>query len=261
MEIRDRHVLVTGASRGIGAAIAREFESRGARVSLVARSAGPLEELATQLAGYALPCDLFDDEQVRGLVARAEAAAGPVDVLVNNAGMEYTKSFFDTTEREIDDVVRLNFTVPMQLARMVVPGMRERRRGHILNISSMAANGGFPGLAVYCGTKSGLSHFGRILREDLKGTGIGVTNLEVGPVPTELLENMEYEPTLKSFARLRRMQLMPNVSAERVALCAVDGVERGKRAVWLPKRAFLFGALVGAPQRIVAPLLVGIKRS
>lgn len=252
-------MLVTGASRGIGAAIAREFAARGARVSLAARSAGPLDELAAELDGYALPCDLFDAAQVNGLVGRAEAAAGPVDVLVNNAGMEYTKSFFDTTEAEIDDVVRLNLTVPMQLTRMVLPGMRERNRGHVLNISSMAANGGFPGLAVYCGTKSGLSHFGRILLEDLHGSDVKVTTLEVGPVPTDLLDQLEYPPTVKSFARLRHLQLMPNVSAERVARAAADGVERGKRAVWLPRRAFLFGALVGAPQRIVRPLIAGVR--
>ena len=252
-------MLVTGASRGIGAAIASEFATRGARVTLVARSAGPLEALASELGGSALPCDLFDDAQLRGLVDRAQAAAGPVDVLVNNAGMEYTKSFFDTNEREIDDVVRLNLTVPMQLTREVLPGMRDRSRGHVVNISSMAANGGFPGLAVYCGTKAGLSHFGRILREDLGGTGVGVTNLEVGPVPTDLLDNLQYPPTVRSFDRLRRLQLMPNVSAERVATAVADAVERDKRSVWLPRRAFLFGALVGAPQRIVRPLLRGIR--
>ena len=251
-------MLVTGASRGIGAAIAREFESRGARVSVVARSAGPLQELATEISGYAVAADLFDREQLNGLVDRVEAQGGPIDILVNNAGMEYTKSFLDTTEREIDDVVRLNLTVPMQLTRLVLPGMRERGRGHILNISSMAANGGFPGLAVYCGTKAGLSHFGRILRTALHGTPIRVSTLEVGPVPTDLLANLDYEPTKRSFARLRRMQLMPNVSAERVARAAADGVAGDKRSIWLPRRAFLFGVLTGAPQRIVGPLIAGI---
>ncbi|MEZ5247671.1 MAG: SDR family NAD(P)-dependent oxidoreductase [Ilumatobacteraceae bacterium] len=251
-------MLVTGASRGIGAAIAREFAARGARVSLAARSAGPLDELAAELDGYALPCDLFDAAQVNGLVGRAEAAAGPVDVLVNNAGMEYTKSFFDTTEAEIDDVVRLNLTVPMQLTRMVLPGMRERNRGHVLNISSMAANGGFPGLAVYCGTKSGLSHFGRILLEDLHGSDVKVTTLEVARAdrparPARVPADGEVvRPTPPP-------AVMPNVSAERVARAAADGVERGKRAVWPPRRAFLFGALVGAPQRIVRPLIAGVR--
>jgi len=258
MEIRDRHVLVTGASRGIGEAIAREFESRGARVSVVARSAGPLDALAKELSGYALPADLFDPAQVNGLIARAEEMGGPVDILVNNAGMEYTKNFLETTEREIDDVIRLNLNVPLQLSRLVLPGMRDRRRGHILNISSMAANGGFGGMTVYCASKAGLSHGTRVLRQDLKGTGVKLTTLEVGPVPTDLLANLDHPAAVKGFARLRRMQLMPNVSATRLAVAAADGVARDKRSIWLPRRAFLFGALTGAPQRIVEPLLVGI---
>ena len=258
MEIRDRHVLVTGASRGIGEAIAREFESRGARVSLVARSAGPLDALAKELSGYSLTTDLFDPAQVNGLIARAEDMGGPVDILVNNAGMEYTKNFLETTEREIDDVIRLNLNVPLQLSRLVLPGMRDRRRGHILNISSMAANGGFGGMAVYCASKAGLSHGTRVLRQDLKGTGVKLTTLEVGPVPTDLLANLDHPAAVKGFARLRRMQLMPNVSTTRLAVAAADGVARDKRSIWLPRRAFLFGALTGAPQRIVEPLLTGI---
>ncbi len=259
MDIRDRHVLVTGASRGIGEAIAREFESRGARVSLVARSAGPLDALAKELSGYSLPTDLFDPAQVNGLIARAEDMGGPVDILVNSAGMEYTKNFLETTEREIDDVIRLNLNVPLQLSRLVLPGMRDRRRGHILNISSMAANGGFGGMAVYSASKAGLSHGTRVLRQDLKGTGVKLTTLEVGPVPTELLANvLDHPAAMKGFARLRRMQLMPNVSATRLAVAAADGVANDKRSIWLPRRAFLFGALTGAPQRIVEPLLVGI---
>lgn len=258
MQIRDRHVVVTGASRGIGAAIAREFASRGARVTLVARSERPLAELAQVIDGKALPADLFDPEQVNSLVARAEELAGPIDVLINNAGMETTKSIFDTTEQDISDLLRLNLEVPIQLTRLVLPGMRDRRRGHVLNLSSMAANGGFGGMSVYSASKAGLSHFTRIVRRDLKGTGVGVTNLEVGPVPTELLANLTYPPAMKSFARFRRIQLMPNVAPERVARYAVNAVEDGKRAVWLPRRAFLFGALTGAPQRIAEPFLIGI---
>lgn len=255
MNISGRHVLVTGASRGIGAAIAREFASRGARVTVVARSKGPLETLAADIGGHALATDLFDASQVASLIERAEVLGGPLDILVNNAGMETTKSIVDTSESEVDEMIRLNLLVPIQLSRLAMIGMAKRGSGHIVNISSMAANGGFAGMSVYSASKSGLSHFTRIVRLDLKKTGVKVTNLEVGPVPTDLLANLTYEPAVKSFALFRRLQLMPNVEPETVARKAADAVESGKRAVWLPARASLFGALTGAPQRIAEQFL------
>ena len=258
MHIESHHVLVTGASRGIGAAIAREFARRGARVTVVARTSGPLQELADEIGGHALAADLFDPGQVRDLVRRAEESGGPIDVLVNNAGMETTKSLLDTSETEVDEVLQLNLRVPIQLCRLVLPGMVKRNRGHIVNISSMAANGGFGGMSVYSATKAGLSHFTRIVRQDLKRTSVRLTNLEVGPVPTDLLANLTHPPAVRSFARFRRIGLMPNVAAERVGTATADAVEKGKRAVWLPRRAFLFGALTGAPQRIAEQFLRGI---
>lgn len=259
MQIANRHVLVTGASRGIGASIAREFARHGARVTVVARTLGPLQKMATEIGGQALAADLFDVEQIRTLISRAEELAGPIDVLVNNAGMEITKSILESTEDEVRDVMTLNLTVPIQLSRIVLPGMVARRRGHIVNISSMAANGGFAGMSVYSATKSGLSHFTRIVRQDLKKTGVKITNVEVGPVPTDLLANLTYPPTLQSFARFRRLQLMPNVEADRVGVATVKAVERESRVVWLPRRAFIFGALTAAPQRIAEQFLRGIK--
>jgi short-subunit dehydrogenase len=258
MRVADRHVLITGASRGIGAAIARAFATEGARVTLVARTAGPLEAMAADIDGRALVADLLDTDQVQTLIDRAEELGGPVDVLVNNAGMEITKSILHTERSEVDDVLALNLQVPIHLSRLVLPGMVGRNTGHIVNISSMAANGGFAGMSVYSATKAGLSHFTRIVRQDLKGTPVRVTNLEVGPVPTDLFANLTYPPAMKAFARFRRIQLMPNVDADTVGVHAVRAVQRGSRAVWLPRRAFLFGALTGAPQRIAEQFLRGL---
>lgn len=258
MQVANRHVLVTGASRGIGAAIAREFAKNGAKVTVVARSAGPLETLASDIGGQVVVADLLDARQVRDVISRAEQLGGPVDVLVNNAGIDITKSILDTDEAEVNDVLNLNLQVPVQLTRLVLPGMVARRIGHVVNISSMAANGGFAGMSVYSASKAGLSHFTRIVRQDLKGTGVRLTNLEVGPVPTDLLASLTYPPAVRSFARFRRIQLMPNVSAKRVAVSTVRAVQRGSRAVWLPRRASLFGALTGAPQRIAEQFLRGI---
>ena len=93
MELDGRRVLITGASRGIGAALASSFAAAGARVALVARSEAPIAELAERLGGASYPADLADREQVRDLVARIEADGGPIDVLVNNAGLEHAGDF------------------------------------------------------------------------------------------------------------------------------------------------------------------------
>lgn len=255
MDISGRHVLVTGASRGIGEAIAREFARRGARVTVVARSKGALETIAADIGGRALAADLFDPADVASLIDRAEALGGPLDILINNAGMDSTKSIVDTRAEDVEGILRLNLETPVQLCRIALAKMTQRGSGHIVNISSMAANGGFAGMSVYAASKAGLSHFTRIVRLDLKGTGVKVTNLEVGPVPTDLFANLTYEPAQKSFAFFRRIQLMPNVEAETVAKKTADAVESGKRAVWLPRRAALFGALTGAPQRIAEQFL------
>ena len=259
MHVSGRHVLVTGASRGIGAAIARSFADKGAKVTVVARTPESLEAMARSIGGRALVADLFDTRQVQNLIQRAEDMGGPVDVLVNNAGMEITKSILDTEEAEMDDVITLNLRVPLQLTRLVLPGMVSRGSGHVVNISSMAANGGFAGMSVYAATKAGLSHFTRIVRQDLKATGVRVTNLEVGPVPTDLFANLTYPPAMRAFDRFRRIQLMPQVSAETVGFQTVRAVEKNSRAVWLPRRASLFGALTGAPQRIAEQFLRGIS--
>ncbi len=255
MDLIDRHCLVTGASRGIGRAVADALAARGARLTLVARSGEQLTALAATLGGAALVADLLDPTQVASLIDRAEDLNGPLDVLVNNAGIEYTKSILDTTEAELADVAQLNFTTPLQLCRIALPGMVLRGRGHIVNVSSMASAGGFPGLAVYAGTKAGLSHFTRIVRQDLKGTPVKLSAIEIGPVPTDLLANLTYEPAAKSFARFRRIQLMPNVKATKVADGVVRAIEKEKRSVWLPKRAGAFPFLVGLPQRIVEPIV------
>jgi uncharacterized protein len=254
MKLANAHCLVTGASRGIGEAIARELASRGARVTCVARDTAAIERLAAEIGGTSITADLADPSQVASLIDWATAMTGPVDVLVNNAGIDVTKPFQQATAAEIDRIHQINLVAPIQLCRQVIPTMIESG-GHIVNVSSMASAGGFPGLALYCSTKAGLSHFTRVVRQDLKHTNVGLTAVEIGPVPTDMLNGMEFQPTIQSFARLRRMQLMPNVTVGRIAKATADAIEKEKRSVWLPTRAAVFPILSGLPQRIVEPLL------
>ena len=259
MELRGKRVLITGASRGIGEALARAFSGAGANVALVARSEGPLRKLAAELGGTAHPTDLMDRVQVATLIHRVEDEAGPIDVLVNNAGVGYAGSFMDNTAEQVEDTIRLNLTTPLELCRQAVPRMVKRGGGHLVNVSSLASVASVAGMTAYAATKAGLAHGGSALRLELKGLPVGVTTVLVGGVPTDLLADGEtYEPFRRGFVRLRRTQLVPDTPAERLAEAVARGVERGKRTVYLPKRAAPFVGFVEAPRRIVELVLKGV---
>ncbi len=261
MQVPGSHAVITGASRGIGESIARELAKRGALVTLVARNEIAITHLAKELGGHHVAADLADPTQVDGLMARCEKAAGrPVDILVNNAGIDVTKRFTDMTSAEVADIHQINLISPIELCRQLIPGLIERGSGHIVNVSSMASSAGFPGLSVYCSTKAGLSQFTRVVRQDLKDTPVKLTAVEIGPVPTDMLANVnDYSPTDRSFARFRRLQVMPIVPRERVAQHTANAIERDKNAVWLPKRAGVFPFITSIPQRITALIIRDIK--
>lgn len=147
MNLRGRRVLVTGGSRGIGAALARGFRDRGAELALVARPSEDLDRTTSSVAGRAYPCDLADADAVAGLVARVEED-GPIDVLVNNAGISGVGWFADRTHEEIHRLLDVNLRAPMLLTRDVIPGMLARGSGAIVNVSSMAAVFSPPGLTM-----------------------------------------------------------------------------------------------------------------
>jgi short-subunit dehydrogenase len=261
MELRDRRVLITGASRGIGEALAHRFAEAGATVALVARSADAIEKLAADLGGSAHAADLSDVEQTRTLIARVEDEAGPVDVLVNNAGIDITKGFSDFTADELSRIVQVNLTAPMELCRQVIPRMLERHReGHIVNISSLSACGLYPGLAAYSTTKAALSHFTAGLRADLKGLPIKTTVVEMAGVPTDMLDNVnDYKPTSDSFQRGYQLHLVIDTPTETIAGATVDAVRKERRHVRYPKRAIAFPLLSEAPRRITELILTGVK--
>ena len=261
MDVRGKRVLITGASRGIGEALAREFASQGATVALVARSADAIEKLAADIGGTAHPADLADPAQVTGLIARVEEAAGPIDVLVINAGVAPTSGALqDWSQEDLEQIYRVNLVSPADLCRQAIPGMLQRGRGHIVNVSSLAGVAVFPGLTAYASTKAGLTQFTAGLRADLKQTPIKTTVVELGPIPTEMLDSVdEYKPTADSFRRLYRLQLLVDVPKETVAADVVNAVVHGRRHVRHPKRGNLFPLLTEAPRRMVEVLLTGVQ--
>ncbi|MGQ0615863.1 MAG: SDR family oxidoreductase [Acidimicrobiia bacterium] len=253
-------MLITGASRGIGEALARRFAAAGAVVALVARSADAIEALAAELGGTAHPADLADGAQVATLVNRVEDVAGPVDVLVNNAGFLSAMALGDASPDDVERMVRVNLTTPIELCRQALPRMLRRGRGHVVNISSMAGCSVFPGLATYSATKSGLTHFTAGLRADLRGLPVRTTVVEIGPVPTSLLRGSEaYRPTAASFRRFRRLGLLVEVPPEKVADRVVDAVVKDHRHVRLPRRAATAPALAELPRRMTEVLLTGVR--
>jgi len=259
MDLRGKRVLITGASRGIGESLAHAFAGAGATVALVARTEDALRALAAELGGTAHPADLSDPTQVATLIQRVEDEAGPIDVLVNNAGVGIPATFIDAPDGDLRRVTEVNYLAPAELCRQAIPRMLGRGDGHIVNISSMEGCAVTPGLVVYSASKAALSHFTAGLRADLRGLSIGTTLVELGPIPTDMLASTEdYEPTAKSLKRLYRMRLIVDVPREKVAETVVEAVQKSRRHVRLPKRTAVFPMLTEAPRRTIELLLTGV---
>jgi short-subunit dehydrogenase len=259
MELRGKRVLITGASRGIGESLAHAFAGAGATVALVARTEAALQALAAELGGTAHAADLSDTTQVATLIDRVEDEAGPIDVLVNNAGVETPASFIDAPDDELRRVTQVNYLAPAELCRQAIPRMLRRGGGHIVNVSSMAGCAASPGIATYSASKAALSHFTSGLRADLRGLPIRTTLVELGPIPTHMLAQAEdYEPMANSVRRMYRIRLIVDVPREKVAEEVVTAVQKGRRHLRLPKRAVVFPMLTEAPRRTVELLLTGI---
>jgi short-subunit dehydrogenase len=164
-------VLLTGATGGLGGAIARAFAARGARLILTGRRSDLLEPLVAEEGGLGIACDLSRREEVERLVREA----GTVDVLVANAGVPATGLLDELTQEQIDRMIDVNLRAPIALARALAPSMIHRGRGHLVFISSLAGKGASPVSSIYSATKFGLRGFALGLREDLHPHGVGVS--------------------------------------------------------------------------------------
>ena len=171
MDLVSGSVLVTGATGGIGQAIARAFASRGATLLLTGRRAEVLAPLAEETGGRALPCDLASRPDVERLIA----GAGEVDVLVANAALPASGSLLDYDQDGVDRALEVNLRAPIALARALAPGMVDRGRGHLVFIASLQGRAATPSSSLYVATKFGLRGFALALREDLRSAGVGVS--------------------------------------------------------------------------------------
>jgi NADP-dependent 3-hydroxy acid dehydrogenase YdfG len=187
-----RTAIVTGASSGIGAATARLLGEYGARVALLARRADRLDELVAEIGDTALavPVDLADTAAIDAATARVTEEFGPVDLVVNNAGVMLAAPIEEHRTDDWQRMIDINLTGALRVVDQVVPGLvaaaAEGRTADLVNVSSNAAHNVFPSFAVYCATKAAITHFSRNLRSELGPKDVRVTNIEPGLVTTEL---------------------------------------------------------------------------
>lgn len=165
-----RHVVVTGGGRGIGAATARKFRSLGDRVTVMARTRNEIERLADEIGAYAVRTDVSDPASVEA----AFMAAGPVDVLVNNAGIVRVSQVMKTDVRVWEEHLKVNLTGSFLCALKVLPGMISRGRGAIVNVASSGAHTGIPFLGAWCASKHGLLGLTRALSAEVGDAGVTV---------------------------------------------------------------------------------------
>jgi NAD(P)-dependent dehydrogenase (short-subunit alcohol dehydrogenase family) len=192
-----RTAIVTGGGRGIGAAVARALTLRGLAVTVFARTRAQLERVVGEKgAALAVAGDVRREEDVARLVQAHERALGPVDVLVNDAGILARGLAEETSAAAFREVLDVNLTGAFLCARAVIPGMKERRRGRIVNVASISGTVGTAGASAYNASKWGLIGLTKCLAEELRGHGVACLAVSPGSVDTEMLEQTPFAPAM-----------------------------------------------------------------
>jgi uncharacterized protein len=230
VEIAGATALITGASSGIGASVARALAREGARVALVARRRDRLEALAHELptgAAAAFVCDVRDPRAIAATVGDVAARFGAVDVLINNAGVGRYLGFLDSSPEDVAAVFETNLRAALDFTRAVLPGMLARRRGHLVNVGSIAGRIGSRNHSIYCASKFAVAGFSESLLLELEGTGVGVTLVNPGIIDTQFFDHASFA-AFPSGARARA------IPPERVATAIVRAIRRNTAEVTIP---------------------------
>jgi short-subunit dehydrogenase len=254
--------LVTGASSGIGAAIARELASRGYAVALAARREERLRSLATELttehgvSTEAISCDVADPAERERLADELRTRGRSVEVLVNNAGFGHQADFARSPRERMTEMIRVNVEAVVDLTSLFLTGMVQRGRGSVINVASTAAFQPLPGSAVYAASKAFVLSFSEAVRTELRGSGVSVTALCPGPVKTEFTD-VAGVPGVED-----RTPAAAWMTAEEIAKHALDGAARDKRVV-VPGAINRATALAGqhSPRAVALPLISRIWRN
>lgn len=220
--LEGRTAVVTGASRGIGLAVARRFRSAGAWVAMVARGEAVLRSEAESIGGHAIPADIGDPVSLARLTETVvDLLGGQVpDLLVNAAGAFHLAPVAETDPADLDRMLDVNLRAPFLLMRAFLPGMLERRSGHLVTIGSIAGRHGFPHNGAYSASKFGVRGLHAVLDAELRGTGVRATLIEPAATDTPIWDSID---------RDRHPGLPPReamLSAEAVADAVVYAVTR-----------------------------------
>lgn len=219
-----RHIVITGASSGFGAALAHSFSAAGYKLTLIARNETRLRELGTKLSADWMVADVLTSYET--LVDDVVQKYGPIDGWVNNAGVGEFDRVVDQTTDVIEETMRLNAIAPMVMSRDC--GRRMKRGGTIINVCSQAAKVPTPKSAVYAGSKAALLQFSNALRLELKPAGVHVLTVNPGPINTPFFDRAD--KTGRYGQSVRRIMLDPDQLAQRV----VSAFEQSKREVNAP---------------------------
>jgi short-subunit dehydrogenase len=250
-DFEGRTVLITGASLGIGRAVAVAFHDAGANVVMVARRREPLAQAASGLErALVRPADVVDLVSMRTIVDEAVDRFGGLDGLVNNAGVHVRGTFESRTPEEIAAMVDVNFRAPLVLTRVALPHLRQRR-GFVVNVSSLAGKVPLEGATTYSATKFGLRIFTMALARELRGSGVTVSAVCPGPVDTGFI--MDEIDLVEDIVFSQRICTAEHV-ADMVLACARDGrIERAYPAV--ASRLATLGYLMPGLRERLKPLL------
>lgn len=208
-QLSGKTALITGASGGIGSAIAKNLSQQGAHVVLHGTRAGRLEELASEIGSKVsvVAANLSDRDAVGGLVAEAAKATGAIDILVNNAGITRDNLFMRMKDEEWDDVLEVNLTSSMLLCRSAIRAMMKARWGRIISISSIVGVTGNPGQTNYAASKAGMIGFSKSLAAEVASRGITVNIVAPGFIETPMTDELTDE---------QKQKLLANVPAGRL---------------------------------------------
>ena len=219
-DLTGKTALVTGATGGIGAAIARALHAQGAKVTLSGTRASVLEGLKASLGerAHIVPCNLADTDDVEKLVPSAETAMGSLDILVNNAGVTRDGLAMRMKDADWDAVIAVNLTAGFRLARAAMRGMMKRRNGRIIGITSVVGVTGNPGQANYAASKAGMIGMTKALAQELAGRAITVNCIAPGFIATPMTDALNEKQSETIIARVPAGRLG---TADEIAAAAV----------------------------------------